>query len=233
MEGGGELKDVATLLGAVSDGGVGVASVLQGAGVELKGVDEVVVEVEVEVAAAAVLTTGAALGATVEDMNAAEGTKGLASTLRPEPTVGGSVGAGAAKGGLVDKVDKVGGRSGVHLRTDEDCAETVSVGVDFIREAVAREGVLVIGVVVCESGAEPGGVWRTESRKEKVWETGLRLSPVIRAKLPLTSPDMLLLAAAPDAKPMLGSGLLVGAFSSFALCPSLTDTGKSSTHMGS
>lgn len=95
------------------------------------------------------------------------------------------------------------------------------------------EGVLVIGVVVCESGVEPGGVWRTESRKEKVWETGLRLSPVINARLPLTSPAKLLLFAALAAKLILDSGLLVTTFSLYAFCPSSADTGKSSTHMGS
>lgn len=44
------------------------------------------------------------------------------------------------------------------------------------------------GVVVWESGVEPGGVWRTESRKEKVCETGLRLSPVISDRLSWTGP---------------------------------------------
>lgn len=137
---------------------------------------------------------------------------------------------------MVDKAE-VGGRSGVFLeglKTEEVCeaGAVVPAGVDFVRGVVAREGVLVIGVVVCESGVEPGGVWRTESRKEKVWETGLRLSPVINAKLPLTSPATLLLLAA-AAKLILGSGLLVATFSSFAFCPSLADTGKSSTHMGS
>lgn len=132
---------------------------------------------------------------------------------------------------------EAGGRSGVFLeglKTEEVCeaGEAVPAGVDFARGAVAREGVLVIGVVVCESGVEPGGVWRTESRKEKVWETGLRLSPVINARLLLTSPAKLLLLPA-AVKLTLGSGLLVGTFSSFAFCPSLVDTGKSATHMGS
>lgn len=71
----------------------------------------------------------------------------------------------------------------------------VSTRVDLVREGVAMEEVLVIGVVVCESGVEPGGVWRTESRKENVWETGLRLSPVNRARLPLPSPVTLFLSA--------------------------------------
>ncbi len=91
----------------------------------------------------------------------------------------------------------------------------VSFGMDFVRAAAVREGVLVIGVVVCESGVEPGGVWRTESRKEKVWETGLRLSPVINAKLPLTSPATLPLLAALVAGLLLVSGLLVEIFPSF------------------
>lgn len=69
----------------------------------------------------------------------------------------------AAKGdGLVDKRE-VGGRSGVlleGLKTELACEAgmRVSVGLDFVRAAAAREGVLVIGVVVCESGVEPGGV---------------------------------------------------------------------------
>lgn len=109
----------------------------------------------------------------------------------------------------------------------------VSVGVDFVRAEVAREGVLVIGVVVCESGVEPGGVWRTESRKEKVWETGLRLSPVINARLPLTSPATLVLQAGLVAELELGSGLHVETFSMFAFGPSLGDIGNSSTHIGS
>lgn len=108
------------------------------------------------------------------------------------------------------------------------CGTDASARVGFATGAVAREGVLVTGVVVCESGAEPGGVWSTESRKEKVWETGLKLSPVIKAKLALTSPP--LLAAA---ELILASGLLVGTFSSCCFCPFLVETGKSSTHMGS
>ena len=43
------------------------------------------------------------------------------------------------------------------------------------------------GVVVWELGVEAGGVWSTESRKEKVWETGLRFSPDSRPRLPLSS----------------------------------------------
>lgn len=97
-------------------------------------------------------------------MTVAEGTKGLASTFRADPTANGDE--------LVDKAE-VGGRSEVlleGLKTEVACEAgmPISVGVDFVRGAVAREGVLVIGVVVCESGVEPGGVWRTESRNEKV-----------------------------------------------------------------
>lgn len=64
---------------------------------------------------------------------------------------------------------------------------------------------------------EPGGVWRTASRKEKVWETGLRLSPVIRARLLFASSG---LAAAVT---RLGSLLFAEAFSSFAVCTPLPD----------
>lgn len=158
----------------------------------------------------------------VEDMSVAEGTKGWASTLREDPTaLVGGCGSAAAKGdALVDKAE-VGGKSIVlleGLKTEEACEAgmEVSVGVEFDRRAVAREGVFIIGVVVCESGVEPGGVWRTESRKEKVWETGLRLSPAINARLLLTSPAKLLLLAALATKLTLGSGLLVETLSSFA-----------------
>lgn len=206
-----ELKVVATPFGGVSDDDVGVASFLQGEAEELRGV-----------AAAAVLTAGegaVVLGVAVEDTSVAEGTKGLASTLRDDPTavIGGCVSAAANGDGLVDKAE-VGGRSGVlleGLKTEVACEARmpISVGVDFVRGAVEREGVLVIGVVDCESGVEPGGVWRTESRKEKVWETGLRLSPVNNARLPLTSsPKLLLLATL--AAVLLGSGLLGETFSS-------------------
>lgn len=69
----------------------------------------------------------------------------------------------AAEGdGLVDKAE-VEGRSGLLLKGVKtelawEVRMLVSAGVDFVRAAVAREGVLVIGVVVCESGVEPGGV---------------------------------------------------------------------------
>lgn len=147
----------------------------------------------------------------------AEGTKGLALTLRAESTAA----------GLVDKA-KVGARSEVLLETEEAC-----VRVDFVRGAVEREGVLVKGVVACESGVEPGEVCRTESRKEKVWETGLRLSPVINARLPLTSPEVVLVVVAPAALLALASGLMVATFSLFAFCSSLADIRKPSTHIGS
>lgn len=132
---------------------------------------------------------------------------------------------------------EVGGRSEVllkGLKSEEVCEAkmVVSSGADFVREAVAREGVLVMGVVVWESGVEPGGVWRTESRKEKVWETGLRLSPVIRARLLPTSPVKPFLVTVLAAELMLFSGL-AETFSSFAFCPFLTDTEKSSKHIGS
>lgn len=206
-----ELKVVATPFGGVSDDGdVGGASFLQGEAEELRGV------------AAATLTTGAGavvLGAAAEDRSVAEGTKGLASTLRDDPTAVtvGCVSAAVNGDGWVDKAE-AGARSGVlleGLKTEAACEARmpISVGVDFVRGAVEREGVLVIGVVDCESGVEPGGVWRTESRKEKVWETGLRLSPVNNARLPLTSsPKLLLLATL--AAVLLGSGLLGETFSS-------------------
>lgn len=98
----------------------------------------------------------------------------------------------------------------------------LSAGKDLVREAVAIEGVLVIGVVVWESGVEPGGVWRTESRKEKVWETGLRFSPDNSARLPPTSP---VLEAVLVVGLLLISCLLVKTLSSFAFCPFLPDRG--------
>lgn len=65
---------------------------------------------------------------------------------------------------------------------------------------------------------EPGGVWRTESRKEKVWETGLRLSPVIRARLLFASPGLVAAEVT-----TFGSLLFAEAFSSFAVCAPLPD----------
>lgn len=239
------LMDMATFWGGVPGGDVGVASFLWAETEELRGVAEVVADVAAVVpveASAVVLKMGVdavILDVAVEDMSLAEGTKGLASTLRTDPpvSVGGCVIVAAKGDWLVDKAE-VGRRSGVllqGLKTELACEAgmTVSVGVDFVRAAVAREGVFVIGVVVCESGVEPGGVWRTESRKEKVWETGLRLSPVINIRLP-PSPDTLLLLAALAAELLLASGFLLVTFSSFAFFRlSLGDAGKSSTHMGS
>lgn len=160
MEGGGvaELRGVATLFGGVSDDDdAGLASFLQGAAEELKrGVAETVVDVGALVpveAAAPVLAIGLAeLQVAVEDMSEAEGTKGLASTLRADPTAaaGERASAGTNGDGLVDKVE-VGGRYGVLLDglKTEDAGEAVdSVGLDLVREAVLRKGVLVTGVVV-------------------------------------------------------------------------------------
>lgn len=200
-----ELGGVATLLGDISFGGGGVASLLKGEAEELGGT--------AEVAGATVVM----IGVISEDVSAAEGTKGLASTLRPDGLLNKVEAGGVLLGGLTAEViSEAGPESGQLL----------------VKGAVTREGVLVTGVVVCESGAEPGGVCRTESKKEKVWDTGLRLSPVINAKLLLTSPAKLLVAAlVPEV--MLGSGLLVRTLSSAAFWPSLADMGKSSTHMGS
>lgn len=245
MGGGGvaELRDTGTHLGGVSgDNDAGVASFLQEAAEELRGVAEVVEDagpaVPVE-ATAAVLTTGVAselLGVAVQDISVAEGMKGLASTLRADPAMAaeGYVSAEVKGDGLVDTV---GGRSEVllkGLKSEAACeaGTVVSTGVDFVREAGASEAVLVMGVVVWESGVEPGGVWRTESRKEKVWETGLRLSPVISARLPLTSPAKLFLVTVLAAVLIWFSGL-ADILSSMGFCPFLTDTEKSSKHIGS
>lgn len=227
MGGGGvataELNGVATLLGGVADDdGAGVASFLKGEGEELRVMAGVVVgaadALPVKAAAAVVLKAGDA-AVMLEDMSVAEGTKGLASTLRADLTVvvEGYVSAEANGDGLVDRTE-VGGRSVVTfegLRTEVACEAGMPIS-DFAMGAVAREGVLVIGVVVCESGVEPGGVWRTESRKEKVWETGLRFSPVISARLSLTSTAELFLPGTLVAALMVGSGLLVDTFTSFA-----------------
>lgn len=227
-----ELVGVATVWGGVSAGDVGVASFLLGEAEELRGVAVVAVDpaaacaIEAAGAVIAMEVAAVVLGVAAEDMSMAAGTKGLASTLRADPTavVGGRACAAAKGDGLVDKME-VGGRSGVlleELKTELACeaGTALSVGVDFVREAVARERVLVIGVVVWESGVEPGGVWRTESRKEKVWETGLRLSPDINSRLPLTSSAKPLLLAVLATELRLGSGLLGETFSSFAFRPS-------------
>lgn len=94
MEGEGVavLMGVSTPLRGVSDDDGWVTSLLVGGAVELRGMVEVVVDAIAAVpkeAAAAVLTTGVAavvVGVAVEDMSEAEGTKGLASTLRTDPT---------------------------------------------------------------------------------------------------------------------------------------------------
>lgn len=90
MEGGGVvvtwLIGVATVLGGVSGSDVGVA--LQGEAEELRGMAEVVVYAVDPVEAAAGIMTGTdsvKLCVAVEDMRIAEGTKGLASTLRADP----------------------------------------------------------------------------------------------------------------------------------------------------
>lgn len=118
MEGGcvAELMDVATLMGGVLDDEVGGVPFLQGEG-ELRSVAEV-----------------------------AEGTNGLASTLRADLTAA----------GVVDKVE-VGVRSGVLMGTEMvfEVGMAVSSGVDFVRGAVTRQGVLLIALVVCMSGVKP------------------------------------------------------------------------------
>lgn len=240
MEGGGvaELRDTATLLWGVSNDDVAVASFLQEAAEEQRGVAVVILDAG-PVAAFAVLTLASEIiGVPMVDISVAEGTKGLALMLRTDPPAvfGGRVSAEVKGDRLVDTVE-VGGRSEVllkGLKSEEVCEAKVVVSreADFVRDAVAREGVLVMGVVVWESGVEPGGVWRTESRKEKVWETGLRFSPVIRARLPLTSPAKPFLVTVLAAKLILFSSL-AETFSSFAFCPFLMDTEKSSKHMGS
>lgn len=73
---------------------------------------------------------------------AAEGTKGLALTLRAEVTVAGTAGAGV--------------KSGVILARERasEAGTAVSLGGNFVGGAEVKAGVLVIGVVVCESGVE-------------------------------------------------------------------------------
>lgn len=157
---------VTTLLGGVSDNAVRVASFLQEEAEGLKGMAKVVAD---WIAAVEPSVVG-------EDKSVAMGTNGLASTLRADPTAvaGGCVPTENTSDGLVDEFGtEVPGEAGT----------PTSARVDLVREAVAREGVQVTGIGVCESGVQPGGVCRTESRKEKVWETGLRLSPLINAKL--------------------------------------------------
>lgn len=185
-----ELKDGVTLVATGAGAKAAVAGVTAAVAV--------VVVVMLEVVAAVPALAGLVLRAVVEDRSAAEGTKGLASTLRPDPKA------------VVLGVVKTAG-----------CGTLVVSGaVVLARGAVASAGVWVMGVVVCESGVEPGGVWSTESRNEKVWETGLKLSPVIKAKLPLTSSDKPALLALLAAAPVLDMGLL-------------PDMSSLSTHIGS
>lgn len=143
------LMGVATLLGGVSSGEADVAKVLPGIAEELEGVSAgggvavVVVAADAVRVVAATLTVGTAVTA-----GEAEGTKGLASTL--------SVDAVTCADGPVDK-EGADGRSGRFLDGLNKEAEA-SVGLGFVTPTLAREGVLVMGVAVCESGVEPGGV---------------------------------------------------------------------------
>lgn len=229
MEGGGvaDVSDMTAPFRGVSGKDDSMASFLEEVMEELRGVTEVMVDVKAVVSGNTAVVTA---GGPPEVRRTAAGTNALASTLRVDPT---AVVGGAKGDGLVD-----GGRFVLlfaGLKTEDACeaGKVVSVRIVLVMEAEAMEGVLVIGVVVCELGVEPGGVWRTESRKEKVWETGLRLSPVISAKLPLTSPADLFLLAAAGSKVRVGSAVLEEAFSSFVFCTSLPVGGNSSTHMGS
>lgn len=122
-------------------------------------------------------------GEVMAEVHGAEGKKGLALTFREEPTTAAGGGGAAAPNSNGTAGAGVDERSDRFLVTGLACEAgmRVSVGLDFFR--AASEEVLVTGVVVWESGVEPGGVWRTESRKEKVCETGLRLSPVISDRL--------------------------------------------------
>lgn len=86
------LSDVAAPLGEVANGDEEVGSFAgRDERVELKGLDELVVGAE------------RAAGATVEAMSMVEGTKGLASTFRADPTTVGSNGDA-----LVDRVAGAG-----------------------------------------------------------------------------------------------------------------------------
>lgn len=148
------LMGVATLLGGVSSGDAEVAKFLTGEAEELRGVTAgmAVVDAVQAVPTGVVAATLTVMAAVIA--GEAEGTKGLASTL--------SVDVAACAEGPVDEAE-VGGGSGMPLdglKTEVACEAGMgaSVGLDFVGAALAREGVLVIGVVVCESGVEPGGV---------------------------------------------------------------------------
>jgi hypothetical protein len=205
-------------------------------------------ELWVSVRVVPVVVPGAAVVLGVELVGVASGTNGLASGLRPDPAVTTEMGLSdsvPSKGEGLNKEVAVGGRSELHLEgatvgvITEVCeaGTKVSGGVVFVAGAVAREGVVVMGVVVWEPGVEAGGVWRTESRKEKVWETGLRLSPDNNARLSPTSAGLLSLPAPLAAELRLASTLPTDEneeflASSVILTP-LADAPKSSTHMGS
>ena len=111
--------------------------------VELRGVATLVGEVSNnEVGGVSLLQGKAELRGVAEVV---EGTKDLVLMLR----------TGLPAAGMDDKVE-VGRRSAVLLEGEAGMVwRVVSIGVDFVRGAEAREGVLVIGVVVCESGVEP------------------------------------------------------------------------------
>lgn len=238
VEGGGVpvlvVRGVATaLVGVFDDDGWAALLSVAGAG-QPSGMVEVAVTGVAVLPEEKLLTTGVAAVILGVDMSVAEGTKGLASMLREDSTAGAGWCVSVTNKG--DAEAEVGGRSGVFLegyKTEEVCDARAGACACVYRGAVAKEGVLVIGVVVWESGVEPGGVWRTESRKEKVWETGLKLSPVINARLLLTFPAKLLLLAALACKLRVGSGMTGTTFSSFSFCQFLADAGKSWTHMGS
>lgn len=107
------------------------------------GVAVVVVAADAVRVVAATLTVGTAVTA-----GEAEGTKGLASTL--------SVDAVTCADGPLD-TEGADGRSGRFLDgLNKEAA--ASVGLGFVTPTLARYGVLVMGVAVCESGVEPGGV---------------------------------------------------------------------------
>lgn len=139
----GELSGMPTPFWGVSDDEEGVASFLKGAEEEQSGLAEVVVKGAGVPgnAAVAVLTAEAA----VEDMSVPEGIKGSALTLRVDATV-----AGAGGGGLVEGVKAGSGALFEGLEAEGGCQAgmAVSIGMDLVRDAVATEGVLVMGVVV-------------------------------------------------------------------------------------
>lgn len=167
MEGGwvtiAWLMAVATLLGGVSGGDFAAAKFLQGEPGDLRSMTAGVVVVDAEAGVPGVVSVVLTKGVAAVIVSAAEGIKGLALTSREDPraNVGGWVIEAAGGDGLVVKAE-VDRRSGMLLElllTELACeiGLRVSVRLDF-GAAAAREGVLVTGVVVCESGVEPGGV---------------------------------------------------------------------------